>query len=160
MMTLEEEAEYINKLLPLMAQRPAGYDISHFTGRADNQPLHIQQYAALARRLVTEQLAIQNSPEFTFYLSIATLGKEVAEGDNGYLGHLTRLAKERQWAKLQALLATSSTVISALAAVVAVGVSIWLNNSLDKTNAQVEAQNKRIQALETQLKQRTQQGNN
>lgn len=52
--------------------------------------------------------------------------------------------------------ATKAAWVSAGIAVIAIIISFFLNNSLDATNAQVEALTKRVQALEAQAKQQRQ----
>jgi hypothetical protein len=138
-----------------MARQAYGCDISE-----QGLALSANELVALANRLVSEKLATQNDPRYTLYLAITPRGQEIAEQEGGYLGDLERQVRQTQeaWrkenrAQLNTWLTTAATIAGALIAAGALWVSISANNSLDKTNAQLEAQAKRLRALEAKLEQ-------
>jgi hypothetical protein len=138
-----------------MARQAYGCDISE-----QGLPLSANDLIGLANRLVSEELATQNDPRFTCYLAITPKGQQIAEQEGGYLGNLQQLAQQMQEtlrkesrAQINTWLTTLATVVSALIAAGALWVSISANNSLDKTNAQLEAQGKRLRALEAKFEQ-------
>ncbi len=63
----------------------------------------------------------------------------------GYLKQERKKAWRAQW---NVRLTTGAALVSAAAAVAAVWIAVSTSNSLDQTNAQVEALTKRLRALE------------
>jgi hypothetical protein len=161
-MTTQQEVLYITRLLPLMARQHWGCEISE-VGEGFNTSS--SDLASISTKLRAEGLAVANDPRTPLYLAITPRGKQIAEYAGGYAGFLeqeitsTRLKlqqelQKEQEAKTNTRLSTAAAIISAVAAVAAIWVSLSANSSIDKTNAQLDAQAKRIQSLEMLLKQR------
>lgn len=154
-MTTQQEATCINELLPQMAQRPSSFNISqaNWQGTVPNR----QELHGLAHRLVAEGLAVYITEESKYRLSITPVGKEVAEGNNGYLGHLARQAQQQRVEERRAERSANGSWISGIAAALGIGLSIYSLYSgaqdAGELKAQIAAQARRIQALEIQLKQ-------
>jgi hypothetical protein len=144
-MTTQEEDQYIHELLPEMAQKATGYDIS------GGGAFYPDELLPVVNRLETEGLALPTN--YKYSLTITPKGKRIAEIPGGYIAYLKQQEKDAFWERFRANATVWATIISALAAVVSIGIAIWLNNSLDKTNAEVDILIKRVQALEAQTKQ-------
>lgn len=156
-MTPQEETAYLTQLLMRMARQPAGCNISE-------QGLKLTQasdFYRLSKRLQADGLATQDDPNYALHLALTPKGQQVAELPGGYadfvaqgIAQAWQAIKKEEEARWHTRLTTGAAIVSAVAAVVAIGISLWTNNSLDKTNAQLEALTKRVEVLESQAKQR------
>jgi hypothetical protein len=152
-MTTEEEAQYIQQVLPLMVKEPEGFDISEFGGKGPNKPVTDQrEFISLAKRLVGENLAIADS-NYAFYLDITPKGKQIAEQPGGYLGYLKEQEKRQRTeefrAKLNVVGTFGSMVIAGLAFLFSVYIYVKAGE-VKELQQKVDAQNERIKALEAQ----------
>lgn len=155
-MTTQEEIAYITRLLPLMARMPAGCDISE----QDIGSIGDNDLIRLSRRLQAEGLATQEDSRYFFYLAITPKGLQIAELPGGYAeSQQQEVAKVQQQLKKEAQaqantwLTTVAAIVSAVAAVVTIWISVSANNNSDETDAKVKALTKRVQVLEAQAKQ-------
>lgn len=134
--------------------------------------------SVLLDRLLEEGLVTKVSPDYGYFLVKPTpFGVSTIRHNGGYLGYKAEVISKQQQAQAaqlekdnlerEAALATvsaakssaSATIaawVSATVAVVAIAISFLLNNSLDKTNAQLEMLTKRVHALEAQTQQQRQ----
>ena len=156
-MTTLEETQHIHALLPLIAKESGVYYIIDY--QEAHPELDDNDVQLIIARLKEEGLATEEHDDNFF--TITSKGATIARSDTGYLGALEQSkresalkAQQEQKAQRHAQFSTWATIISAIAAVASIGMTIVANNSLDKTNAQVEAQAKRIQTLEAKLEQR------
>jgi hypothetical protein len=169
-MTLQEEEDIIHQILEQMLNNldRVSYlpDMLVLVGYADYR----KYLAPILTRLKTDDLAIEPNPTGNSYVIRPTAkGLNIARHPGGYkvysaektlIEQRENLAKiEKDKIEREAALATISAnkaawfsgAVAAVTIVVSLVSSFLFNNSLDKTNAQVEAQAKRIQALEVQL---------
>lgn len=155
-MTTLEEVQHVHTLLPLIVKESGVYYITDY--QEAHPEIDDNDLQLIIARLKEEGLATEERDDNFF--TITSKGAAIARSDTGYLGALEQSrreaalkAQQEQKARRHAQFSTWATIISAIAAVASTWVAIVANNSLDKTNAQVEAQAKRIQALEAKLEQ-------
>lgn len=146
-MNLEEENQYIQQVLPIMANKPNGLYLGEEDYAIPKNGVDTGDYIGIARRLVNEGLATTNGA--ALYLAITTKGKQIAERPNGYLGYLReqekRLHTEESRAKKNVAGTFGSFIVAGLAL-------LFTLCTYFATNQDTSALEKKVQALELRLK--------
>ncbi|RZJ94739.1 MAG: hypothetical protein EOO60_02375 [Hymenobacter sp.] len=148
-MTTEEEAHYIQQVLPRMVKQPHGFDISEFGGKGPTKPVTGSlEFVSLAKRLVSEGLATEEDPRYGFYLAVTTKGKQIAERPDGYLGYLQQEEKRLRTEESRAKKNVAGTFGSFIVAGLALGFALY---TYFATNQDTSALEKKVQVLERRI---------
>jgi len=149
-MTTEEEAHYIQQVLPLMVKKPTGLYIGEEDYAIAKADTSASDYIGLARRLVKEELATTNGS--ALYLAITTKGKQIAERPDGYLGYLQeqekRLRTEESRAKKNVAGTFGSFIVAGLALLFALYTYFATSHETSALEKKVQALEQRLQTLE------------
>jgi hypothetical protein len=89
-MTIQEEAQYIHDLLPVLLREPIDYDLAEYEFPADMDIMEV-----ITNRLEEESIIRVPNSKNPFFLTLTTAGKRIAERPGGYLGYLAEQEQQQ-----------------------------------------------------------------